>query len=223
MFIDAQIKRDQRLKQPVYSLTDKPKGQTNTFSALLLVKCNSLIISTFLWWLVLITYTWTASSSAASGSIRLKIIGPTISSLSAFLFPAFHSWNIKTMLQPKLLSADWLINPQGTGFNLPSHLCRWGRAEKRHSEKQRGDDTFDSSRTEAAPSSIWWNPPQTDLIGRHRGHLHHHLHLLFQQHILQVWLSWRCSPVTCLSGSEGMGRAEPNFSSRRSYSQSKCL
>lgn len=48
-------------------------------------------------------------------------------------------------------------------FNLPSRLCKWGRAGKPHSEKWWGDDTFDSSRTAAVPSSSWWSHPQIDL------------------------------------------------------------
>lgn len=39
------------------------------------------------------------------------------------------------------------------------------------------------------------------------------------------WLThnYKCLPVTCLSGKEGMGMADPNLSSSLSYSQSKCL
>lgn len=39
--------------------------------------------------------------------------------------------------------------------------------------------------------------------------------------VISRWVS--CLPVTCLSGKEGIGMAEPNLSSNRSYSQSKCL
>jgi len=36
-------------------------------------------------------------------------------------------------------------------------------------------------------------------------------------------VSWEISPVTCLSGKHGMGRAQANFSTSLSYNQSKCL
>lgn len=111
-----------------------------------------------------VTYTWVTSSSAASGSIRENIIGPTVSSFSALLFPAFQSWNILTPLQPITHSLSYLrCHLQGVWFNLPFHLCKWGRAERLHSETQRGDDTSASSRPANVPSSSWWSPLQTYL------------------------------------------------------------
>lgn len=79
-------------------------------------------------------------------------------------------------------------------LNLPSHLCKWGRAGKLHCEKQWGDDTIDSSRTAVVPSSSWWSLRQTALRQdrvylypdedlNHSGHLHPDEDFLSSYHI----------------------------------------
>lgn len=56
-----------------------------------------------------------------------------------------------------------------------------------------------------------WNKTEKQTNSQHR---------LF---IFALRLSVGRLPVTCLSGKEGMGMADPNLSNNLSYSQSKCL
>lgn len=79
-----------------------------------------------------------------------------------------------------------------TELNLPSHLCKWRRAGKLHSEQRWGGDTFDSSRTAVVPSSSWWSLHQTALRQdrvypdedlNHSGHLCPEEDLLSSYHI----------------------------------------
>lgn len=58
-----------------------------------------------------------------------------------------------------------------------------------------------------------WNRPQKQMICT----------LFFYPLCFIISCGVECSPVTCLSGKEGIGIAEPNLSSNLSYSQSKCL
>ena len=60
-----------------------------------------------------------------------------------------------------------------------------------------------------------WNRPQKQVTK--------HLQIFFYALCFIISRQARCSPVTCLSGKEGIGIAEPNLSSNLSYSQSKCL
>lgn len=73
---------------------DKGRGQVNMQSAIHLLSVLSVsgfsICSSFRIKIDL-THTSTRSRSEASGSIVVKIITPTVSSFSAFLFPIFQS------------------------------------------------------------------------------------------------------------------------------------
>lgn len=65
--------------------------------------------------------------------------------------------------QSNQTSSNMIGSKKGVGFSLPFHLCRWGRAEKPRSVKWPGDDTSETSKTAAAPSSSWWSRPRSDL------------------------------------------------------------
>lgn len=62
-----------------------------------------------------------------------------------------------------------------------------------------------------------WNRPQKQMT------LYPFFFFFFNPLCFIISCGVECSPVTCLSGKEGIGIAEPNLSSNLSYSQSKCL